>query len=147
MGDISAFGSSIRLVASNTFPQGIQIDQFSDEADPFDFASMDIAAFEMDINGNPITWSIANGIPFTLNILPGSETATDMNTLFDANRSSFNKRSAFDEITITVIYPSGDKKVLSKGVLLNGTPGTGVTSEGKKKPKTYGFMFGAQTGV
>lgn len=146
MGDISAFGSSIRLVASNTFPQGIQIDQFSDEADPFDFDQMDIAAFEMDINGNPITWALANGIPFSLNILAGSETATDMNTLFDANRASFGKRAAFDEITITVIYPDGRKKVLSKGVLLGGTPGTGVTSEGKKKPKSYNFMFGAQTG-
>ncbi len=147
MSDISAFGSSLRVVASKTFPLGIQIDQFSDDADPFSFDLMDIAVFAMDVNGNPITWVKANGIPFTINVLAGTESATDMATLFEANRASFGKRAAFDEITIAIIYPNGKKKTLSKGVIISGMPGTGITTEGRQKTRPYNFMFGNQTGV
>lgn len=146
MTNVSAFGVSVRVVASNTFPTGITIDQFDDGTDPFDFDSMDIGAFAMDLNGNPITWVPANGIPFSITVLSGTDSAVDMNTLFEANRAGNNKRSAFDKITITVTYPTGQKKVLSEGTLLTGTPGTGVNTTGRKKPRTYGFIFASQSG-
>jgi len=36
MNDISVFGIRVQLVASETFPAGISLTQFADDADPFD---------------------------------------------------------------------------------------------------------------
>lgn len=73
MEDISGVGLRVTIVASNTFPSGITITQFADDADPFDVPSMQLADKAMGLNGDLITWSKASPLTPTINVIPGSE--------------------------------------------------------------------------
>lgn len=141
MNDISAYGLRIQLVASVTFPAGITLSQFADDADPFDLPSLQIKDKAMGSNGNLITWSKANPIAVTLAVIPGSDNDRELAVLFENNRVGQGKNSAYDEITLTGIYPDGRTITLSPGVITDGMPGDSMASAGRKKSKVYGFAF------
>jgi hypothetical protein len=60
MQNISGFGLSINIIASNSFPIGLLITEFADDSDPFDLPSIQIADKAMGLNGDLIIWSKAN---------------------------------------------------------------------------------------
>jgi hypothetical protein len=139
--DISGFGARVRLVASNTFPEGIDLTQFADDTDPFDLPSLQIRDKGMGVNGDLVTWSKATPLPISLAMIPGSEDDLNLQVLFDANRVGRGKDSAADEITITVIYPDDQVLTLTSGALTDGPAGPGIASAGRKKTSTYQFVF------
>ena len=71
--DISAFGIRVQIFASVTFPAGITITQFADDGDSLDVPQQQIADKAMGVNGDLITWSKANPLNLTLNIIPASD--------------------------------------------------------------------------
>lgn len=147
MDDISAYGLRANLVASTTFPQGIDITQFADDADPFDFPDMKIADTKMALNGDLVTWSVATPITMKLAVVPGSEDDQNLSVLLEANRVGKNKQSAQDVINITAIYPQfGRAVMLTQGKLTDGPPSSAVAAVGRLKSKTYTFMFENRAG-
>ncbi len=143
--NISGFGLSIRLVASVTFPAGITLTQFSDDTDPFDIPSIQIADKAMGINGDLITWSKANPIITTMGFIPDSQDDINLSIILEANRVAKNKTSAFDSITLTGIYPDGSSVTLANGTITDGMPANAVASAGRLKSKTYSFVFENKT--
>lgn len=143
MTDISAFGIRVRLVASSTFPAGIDLTQFADDADALDVAAQEIAATAMGVNGDLVTWSRANPLPLVLNLIPNGEDDRNMQVLFEANRVGRGKTSARDTITVTAVYPDGGAVTWSGGVLTNGMVSNSVASAGRLKSKPYTFSFEA----
>jgi len=141
MNDISAFGFRLQVIASETFPSGISITQFADDADPFDAPSMQIRDKSMGVNGDLITWSKANPIPITLNVVPGSEDDWNLGVLFEANRVGKGKFGARDVVSIVAIYPDGSVASFSQGVITDGQPANSATSAGRMKSKNYSFAF------
>jgi len=141
MQDISAFGIRVRLIASVTFPVGIDVTQFADDGDSLDLPTQQIADKAMGVNGDLITWSKANPLNATLNIIPGSEDDRNLSVLLEANRVARGKRSARDVITMTVIYPDGSTQTWSPGRITDGTPGKALASSGRIKTKPYSFTF------
>ena len=141
MNDISAFGIRVRLIASETFPQGISISEFADDADPFDAPSIKIRDTAMGVNGDLVSWSKATPTPCTLNVVPGSEDDRNLAVLLDANRVGKGKSGARDVISITAIYPDGDVVSLTEGVITDGAPANSATSAGRLKSKAYAFAF------
>lgn len=139
--NISGFGLQIQLVASNTFPSGIVISQFADDADPFDIPSIQVADKGMGVNGDLVTWSRATPTSITLSIVPNSEDDTNLSVLLDANRVGRGKRGARDVITMTGIYPDGSSITLTEGAITDGSPGNSVASAGRLKSKSYQFAF------
>lgn len=139
--DISGFGLQIQVVASVTFPSGFTVSQFADDGDPFDLPSIQIADKAMGLNGDLITWSKANPLPVTLNVIPNSDDDKNLGILFDANRVARGKQSARDVITMTGIYPDGSTITLTPGVITDGMPGNAVASSGRMKSKAYIFAF------
>lgn len=137
--DISGFGLQVQVSASVTFPSGFTISQFADDADPFDLPSMQIADKAMGLNGDMVTWSKANPIPFTFNVVPGSEDDKNLAILFEANRVSKGKTSARDIITVVAVYPSGETLTLTEAKITDGMPGNSVASAGRLKSKSYAF--------
>jgi hypothetical protein len=140
--NISGFDSQINLVADITFPFGIVLTQYADDADPFDIPSVQIADRTMGTNGDFATWATPNYIPITLSFFPTTEDDRNMKILFDANfptRGQFNSR---DVITLTCVYPNGSIVTLSDGVMTDGMPGNSISSsKGRLKTNTYGFSF------
>lgn len=141
MNDISGYGLRLQLVASITFPAGINITQFADDTDPLDGPSIQIRDKVMGVNGDLIVWSRANPILMTTGVIPGSDDDRNLAVLFEANRVGRGKAGALDVITATMIYPDGRTVSLLEGVITDGVPFKGVASSGRTKTSTYSFAF------
>ena len=139
--DISAFGIRVQIFASVTFPAGITITQFADDGDSLDVPQQQIADKAMGVNGDFITWSKANPLNLTLNIIPASDDDRNMSVLLEANRVARGKRGARDVITLTAIYPDGTTQTWSQGRITDGIPGKALASSGRMKTKPYLFTF------
>ena len=141
--DISGFGIEARITASTTFPNGFSITEFADDADPIDIASQQIADKAMTLNGDLVTWSTANHIPATINVIPGSEDDLNLAVLLEANRVGQGKTSARDVITFVITSPgdAGRTLTLTAGRITDGPVGNGIASSGRIKSKAYIFAF------
>ena len=139
--DISVFGLVVRLTASETYPSGITLTQFADDADPFDVPSMQIRDKAMGVNGDLITWSKANPIALTLAVVPGSNDDQNLAVLFESNRVGKGKQGARDIVNVTVVYPDGSSTSFTQGVITDGMSASSPSSAGRLKSKAYGFSF------
>jgi len=146
MENISGFGLIVNVLASNTFPVGLLLTQFADDSDPLDLPSIQIADKAMGLNGDLITWSKANPINVTLNVIPGSYADINLAVLLEANRVGRGKTGARDIITMTITYPSLNVIVLNTGTITDGIPASGVASAGRLKSKSYASSFENRTG-
>lgn len=139
--NVSGFGFQANIIASNTFPSGFIVTEWADDSDPFDLPSLQIADSAMGLNGDLITWSKANPIKLTLNVIPGSDSDINLAILLEANRVGKNKIGARDIITLTGIYPDGTFITLTSGIITDGVPNNSIASSGRQKSKTYNFSF------
>jgi hypothetical protein len=147
MFNISGFGVQVNLIASTTYPIGVQITQFADDSDPFDVPALQIGDVAMGLNGDLITWSKANPIKITLSVVPQSNDDTTLSILLAANRVGRGKVSARDLITMSVIYPNDSFITLTNGVITDGIPLSPVANSGRLKTRTYNFSFESYNGV
>jgi len=141
MQDISGFGLRVILRASNTFPMGVTLTQFADDADSLDAPSQQIADKAMGLNGDMVTWGKPNPIGLTLNVIPDTEDDRALSVLFEANRIGRGKQSARDVITLVAIYPGGRTVTYTPGKITDGIAGRPVASSGRMKTKPYTFAF------
>lgn len=146
-GDISGFGAIVNLRASVTFPSGINITQFADDADPIDSPSQQLADVGMGLNGDMVFWRTPQPIQVTLSVIPNSDDDRNLSILANANRVAKGKVSSTDEITMTISYVSGETRMLTGGVITDGMLGGSVASAGRLKTKTYIFKFENQGNV
>ena len=141
MNDVSGLGLRINVKASVTFPAGFVLSQFPDDSDPFDLPSVQLADKAMGMNGDLITWSKASPLLVNLSVIPASDDDINLSVLAEANRVGKGKRSARDTITITAVYPNGKTITLTNGKLTDAPIGSGYSSAGRLKTKTYAFCF------
>jgi hypothetical protein len=139
--DISGFGAVATIRASTTFPQGLTITQFADDADSLDMSAVTIGDTAMGLNGDLIGWSRPVPLPLVLNVIPASDDDTNLQILFDNNRVGKGKVSAYDKITAVIVYPDGSVITLIGGRCVNYNYGKGISSGGRIKTKTYSFSF------
>lgn len=144
--DVSAFGTNVYLVASNTFPTGIKIGQWSDDADPIDSPNVQIGDAAVGVNGDLIVWSKGVPLPLTINCVPGSDDDRNLQILWEANRVGQGKSSARDIITATIIYANGNQVTLDTGKIVSGPAAGSVAGAGRLKTKQYEFKFQNRTG-
>ena len=133
MQDVSATGIKATIISVPTFPQGFEISEFADDADPLDFPSTQIADYNMGVNGDLVTWTRPVPLEVTLNVIPNTDADKNLSILYDMNRAAKGKVSAQDLVTLVVSYPDGTRKILSNGKLLTGVPANGVSSSGRIK--------------
>ncbi|MDE1483402.1 phage tail fiber protein [Xenorhabdus bovienii] len=141
MNDVSATGLSLVIQATKTFPSGIQITQFADDADPLDLPAVDIAQTGMDINGNLTVWSTPTPQTVTINVLAGSEEDENLSILLEANTAKRGRRHAGDVITLVASYGDGSTTTARNGKITNGSRGNSAASAGRLKSKQYTFVF------
>lgn len=144
--DVTGFGAVISIIASKTYPAGITITQFSDDADPLDSSSIRFADATMGVNGDLIKWSRAVAVPVVLNVIPGSEDDLNLAVLANANRAAQGKVSANDVITLTCVYPDGSIVTYTGGIITDAMFGKSISSSGRLKTKPYAFAFQSNIG-
>lgn len=140
--DISGFGLKVRVVASETFPSGFTVTQFTDDTDPVDSGSIQIRDKAMGLNGDLISWKKANPIPLTLSVLPNTQDDANLSILAMNNRAAAGRRAGpGDTITVAITYPDGTVVRLVRGVITDAILGKPVASAGRLKSKVYIFAF------
>ena len=98
--NVSGFGLTAQIVAGTTFPNGVTITAFADDADPLDSPDFTAADTAFGLNGDMIVWSRANGIEIAINVIPTTEDDDNLDALLDANRVGKNKSSSRDSVEI-----------------------------------------------
>ena len=142
---VTGFGIVVTLIASKTFPVGLPITQFADDADPIMINDVKIADTAMGLNGDLLAWAKAVPLPMTINVIPGSADDVNLQILANANRVGQGKSSANDVVSATIVYPDASVIVLTGGIVTNAAFGRGVSSSGRQKTKSYSFLFSAQS--
>lgn len=145
--DIAGFGTAVRILASNTFPIGLELTQFADDSDPIDVPSLQIGDDAMGLNGDRVSWITVNPIRVTLNIIAGSDDDVNLALLFEANRGGRNKESAKDVLIMISSYPDRQIVTLTEGGCIEFMPAKSVASGGRLKSKAYVFSFENQVTV
>ena len=140
-GEIGGFGLSVLLRASATFPVGLAIEAFADDADPFDFPDIKIADIAMGLNGDMVSWSKATPLLTNIALIAESDDDNNMAVLLAANRVGKSKQSARDVLTLIGQYPSGAIVTLSNGKLTDGAISNSISSAGRMKSKVYKMAF------
>lgn len=141
MEDISIFGLSANVTADTTFPNGLVITSFADDADPLDSPDLDIADMAMGPNGDAVTWSRPQLIEIAINVIPQSQDDVNLTALQDANRVAKGKSSARDQIGIVFCYPNGMKVTCSEGKMVVANAVQSGSAAGRAKSKRYAFRF------
>lgn len=141
MEDVSGTGIEITVIAAPTFPTGIKVSAFADDADPLDSPELQIAEWGMGVNGDLVIWRTPKPIEVTLNVIPNTEEDKNLAILYDANRVAKGKASVKDAITLIAKYPDGTTKMLTNGAIVSGMPLNSIASSGKTKSKPYKFVF------
>lgn len=141
MADISGFGAVVNIIGSITFPVGFEITQFADDADAFDFPSIQIADKAMGVNGDLIVWSKATPLSGSLSVIVGGTNDQALNLLAQNNRVGRAKSNALDVITMTVIYPDNTTVTFTNGKITDAMFGKSLASAGRLKTRTYSFAF------
>ena len=139
--NVSGFGLGVQIVASNTFPVGLNITQLADDTDPLDAPSLEITNSAMGLNGDKVNWTVANVIPMTLNVITGAEDDRNLSLLFEANRAGRGKVSARDSIIAVIGYADGSFTTLTNGSCDAFIPAKSISSEGRFKTNAYLFSF------
>src|ERR1051326_693730 len=139
--NVSAIGTSLRIVASNTFPSGFTVTQFVDDADPLDIPNSNVAEATMNINGDLVIKSSPSPITININVLPTTEDDDNLQALLDANRPAKGRSFAKDVITMIVTYAGGKRISYTGGAILTGNVGDAVASASRIKSKMYAFAF------
>ena len=141
MEDISGIGITVTIFASKTYPAGLTISQFADDADPLDLPDIEILSEGMNVNGELVTWLTPKPLAVSINVIPNTEDAKNLDILFDANRPAYKKVAVRDVITFVVNYPDGKKKILNNGRPKTYSPASGIASAGRYKSRHYQFVF------
>lgn len=141
MADISGFGLVVNLIASETFPTGITLTQFADDADPVEMTSIQIADKAMGLNGDLITWNRAIPVPCVLSVIPGTDDDNNLAIIAENNRSGRGKIVTRDIISISIVYPDGTSLFLTQGTMTDSMFGKSIASAGRMKSKNYSFSF------
>lgn len=141
MENIGGFGLELTLFASITFPNGLTITQFADDADAFDTPALQVRDKAMGLNGDLVVWGKAQAIVVTINVIPGSDDDINLSVIGEANRVGKGKRSVQDILSCTLAYPNGQTEDFTAGTITDYTPASGVTSAGRMKTKQYQFAF------
>lgn len=139
--NVSGFGLSMSIVASNTFPQGFTVTAFADDADPLDSANYAAGDTGTGLNGDLVVWSRASHQEIVISVIPTSEDDRNLEILLNANRVGKNKSGARDIINSVIAYPDGQRGTCSNGVIIDGTLLPSIASNGKTKSRQYRFRF------
>jgi hypothetical protein len=141
MDDISIFGLTGQVIASNTYPNGFEISAFADDGDPLDSPDLQVADTAMGPNGDAVTWSRPEMIEVVVNVMPKSQDDINLTCLEDANRVAKGKSGAKDIITIVWTYPDGSTVTGSEGKMISGPILSSGTAAGRLKTKRFVFRF------
>lgn len=143
--NISANGLTVIVNSNPSFPV-LVLTQWADDVDPLDIPEIEITSSAMGINGDLVTWSSPKPIEIKLSVIAGSTDDQNLSILFNLNRAGKLKPAVNDLVNLSFFYANSRAGTFRRVTMTGGackayTPATGAASSGRKKSKTYSFVF------
>lgn len=160
--DISMAGANITINGGGLKVENIY--EFSDEANPIEIASHQVADSNMNMNGVLVTWTKASAVNVSFSLVPGSPSDKKLKAFLQAvhiggKNGKLTKEAFIQSMVISVPLTNNsgsgltNKKsvatfTFTEGRLMEGSAAYGSNSDGKMTPSTYTFVFeGYQTSL
>jgi hypothetical protein len=145
--DISGFGTSVYILALQSFPMGFEVTKFADDQDAITGEDIEVAAWKMLYDGTLYAYATANPVKIDISVIPGSNDDINLKILLQARLSSSSVIPLPDVTSMAITYPGSGLVMLSNGTIYKGPLVDTVQSSGRKKGNTYGFAFGTFSGA
>lgn len=145
--NISGSGTKVTIVSTVTFPYGFTINSLSDDDIPINVENLEVAKYEMLLNGRMLPFGVAKPVIVELAVVPGSNDDANLSVLLSASRIRQQIVPIYDIIVMTINYPNGAVNIFSGGAMLSGPPAFSVMSNGRLRTNKYKFAFGIDAGI
>lgn len=144
--DLTAHGTSVKVVALQTFPMGFSLKEFADDKDPISVQDDEVGGVEMLYDGTLYPFTRANALRVAISVIPGSNEDINLKILLAARRMRKKIDIIPDVTSIVISYPAGGDVVFSNGTIMTGPPADSIAG-GRRRGNTYTFAFGAVNGL
>jgi hypothetical protein len=146
--DVSAFGTSVTVVATKSFPSGFKVTQFADEVDPVSVEPMEPSAYEILIDVSLFFYQKGAPIKVSISVIAGTPDDENLRIILNNRKGTKGVIALPDTCTLTVSYPNGSPSVFTGGGIISGPPADSVQAgAGRRKSNTYTFAFGEVGGT
>jgi hypothetical protein len=140
--NISGKGLKVKLFASVSFPLGIDVEVFADDANAIETSNFTTKQAGMTTNGTILIWENMQPINCVINVAASGSSYKSLSTLFELNRAEEGKLSANDSISIIATLPDGEEHSFMNGSTGEGS-GITIGADTKKQTRAFNFFFGS----
>lgn len=145
--NVSGFGTSIVVLALQSFPMGFVLKAFADDVDPISAREVEPVGYEMLYDGDLFAYDKATPVEVAVSVIPGSDDDINLKILLQSKKGAAKILPLPDITSMVITYPDKGRVILSKGTILRGPLVDSITTMGRKKGNTYTFVFGAFSGA
>lgn len=147
MNDVSGSGTSVSIIALQSFPVGFTLKSFADDVDPIVAEEVESSGFEMLYGGELFAYDKAAPIIVTFGVIAGSDDDINMKIILQARKSNTSILPFPDSTSAVFTYPDGGRVILSNGTIISGPLLDSIQTTGRKKGNLYKFAFGSFAGA
>lgn len=145
--DISGFGTSISVLALQSFPEGFSLTKFADDQDPLTCEVVETTGFEALYDGSFFFFDKASIIKISVATVAGSDDDINLKILLQARKGASSIIPLPDVTSMIISYPDGGRVAMSGGSILSGPLADSIQATGRKKGNIYTFGFGTFSGA
>lgn len=146
MQDIGGHGTSITIVATNSFPVGFQLTQLADDVDPISHKEVSTNGYRKLIDGGLFFYSQTAPIEVSVSVIPGSDDDINCKILLQSQKGGLQIIPLPDITTMIINYPNG-RVMLTNGSIVSGPLLDSIADTARKKSNTYTFVFANFAGM
>jgi hypothetical protein len=141
MQDVSAFGTTISILATQSFPIGFTVNKFADDKDPLKIEDIEATGYEFLIDGSLFIFDKAAVIKVQVAVIAASEDDINFKTMLMSRKGSSGVLGLPDVTTMTISYGNGGVVVFTNGSIVSGPLGDSIEQSGRHPSNTYTFVF------
>ena len=141
MQDVSAFGTTISILATQSFPVGFTIENFADDKDPLKIENIEATGYVFLIDGSLFIFDKAAVIKVDVSTIAGSDDDINLKTMLQARKGSSSIINLPDVTTMTIAYGNGGIVMFTNGSIVSGPLGDSIEQSGRHPSNTYTFVF------
>lgn len=146
MQNISGFGTSLTIIATQSFPFGFGVTKFADDVAPITHKEVEPTAYQELIDGSLFFFTQAAPVEVAISVIPGSEDDINLKILLQAQKGGIQLLPVPDVTSMVLSYPKG-KVMLTNGSIIRGPLMDSIGDTSRKNSNTYTFVFGNFAGA
>jgi hypothetical protein len=141
MENVSAFGTSINILATRSFPIGFQVKKLADDKDPLVIEEIEPTGHEFLVDGSLFIFDKATAIKVKISVVAGSDDDLNLKVMLQARKGTPSILNLPDITTMTILYGNNGSVMFTSGSIVSGPLGDSINQSGRYPSNTYTFVF------